>query len=58
MSAGVRILVAVGALLLFLGLRLTALLRVDHSLLGWLAGGAGRAEPELVPIPVKARRPR
>jgi hypothetical protein len=54
MSAGIRILVVLGALLLFLGLRLMALLRIDHVLLGWIAGGA-QAEPELVPIPVKVR---
>jgi hypothetical protein len=57
MSAGVRILVVVGAVLLFLGLRLTALLRIDHALLGWIAGGS-HAGPELVPIPVKVPRRR
>lgn len=55
MNAGLRILVVLGALLLFLGLRLLALLRVDHALLAWLAGGS-HAEPELVPVKVQARR--
>jgi hypothetical protein len=57
MNAGVRILIAFGALALFLGLRLLALFKSDHALLGWLFGGAP-PEPELVPIPVQAQKPR
>jgi hypothetical protein len=52
MNPGIRILVALGAVALFLGLRLLALFRSDHALLGWLAGGA-----EPVPVPVRADRP-
>jgi hypothetical protein len=55
MSAGIRILVAIGALLLFLGLRVLALFRIDHALLAWLAGGS-HAEPELVPVKARLRR--
>lgn len=57
MNAGIRILVAFGALLLFLGLRLMALLRFDHALLAWLAGGT-HAAPVPVPVPVEPRRRR
>lgn len=52
MNAGIRILLAVAALLLFLGLRLLALLRIDHRLLSWLAGGSHAlplaVEPSLI----------
>lgn len=51
MNPGIRILVALGAVALFLGLRLLALFRSDHALLSWLAGGAAP-----VPVPVRANR--
>jgi hypothetical protein len=52
MSAGVRIVIALGAVALFLGLRLLALFKSDHNLLAWLAGGS-----HAQPIPVPVRRP-
>lgn len=54
MNAGVRILIAFGALALFLGLRLLALFKSDHALLGWIAGGSHAAP---VPVPVRVERP-
>ncbi len=53
MNTGVRILIALGALALFLGLRLLALFKSDHALLARLFGGMPQ-EPELIPIPVRA----
>jgi hypothetical protein len=44
--------VVFGALALFLGLRLLALFKSDHVLLGWLAGGT----EEPVPVPVTTSR--
>jgi len=51
MNPGIRILVAISAVALFLGLRLLALFRSDHAVLGWLAGGT-----QPVPVPVRADR--
>jgi len=57
MNPGIRILVALGAVALFLGLRLLALFRSDHALLGWLAGGAAPGGPR-APAPAPAPRRR
>ena len=43
MNAGLRIVIAVGALLLFLSLRVLSLVRLDRLLLLHLAGGSHRA---------------
>ncbi|HZR35408.1 MAG TPA: hypothetical protein VFA75_08515 [Nevskia sp.] len=54
MNPGIRILVALGSVTLFLGLRLLALFRFDHALLSWLAGGTHAAP---VPLPVRTDHP-
>lgn len=51
MHAGIRALLCIAALLIYLGLRVLAFLRVDHRLLGWLAGGTRDLVAD--PVPVK-----
>ncbi len=51
MNAGLRIAIAVGALLLFLSLRLLSLLRLDRKLLLRLAGGSHAAALQPVERP-------
>ena len=40
MNAGIRIVIAISAMLLFCSLRLLSLFRLDHALLLCLAGGS------------------
>ena len=54
MNAGIRSLLAVAALLLFLGLRLLAVLRIDHRFLAWLAGGSQALPLAVEPALIKA----